>query len=176
MNYPSFRDDLAFSQEPNRNALIDEYCKEFFGAMGNVVEVRNVEDLAEQKKGYDRLVVLDTDEFFRVEIKFDRYGNTGNFVVELWSDLNRKKGWLFTSRCNYLLYHFTNTHITHMLPMPLLRRAWAENEKEWRSIYPEHIKENVGWTTVFILIPIEVLKSAMTDAMIHNHVERWEVG
>ena len=67
----SFQEDLAYSQDPELAELLDAYYVEFFGAYGNVIEVEHVTNLKEQRHGYDKVVKLDTDQFFRVEVKAD---------------------------------------------------------------------------------------------------------
>jgi hypothetical protein len=169
----SFEEDLEFSLNPKHAERMDAFYRDFFSATGlNVIEVKPVTDRAEQKKGYDKLIKLDNEQFIRVEEKLDRY-TTGNLVLELWSDSNRKRGWLFTSTADYLAYHFTETGITHMLPMILLRRAWALNEKVWRSVYEEKLVRNRAWTTIIIPIPTTVLRAGLMEAMAHDHISKW---
>ena len=176
MSTPDFRKDLAFSMQTSYLQLMDEYYKSFFGAL-NHIQIIRVENLEEQKRGYDVVVKQDNDVWHRIEEKRDRYGRTGNIVLELWSDINHKKGWLYTSRADYIAYHFDDTGITHLLPVPALRKAWKENEAEWRDTYRIVLKENRGWSTQFILIPLTVLWAAMKDVLVHdhaiNHGERW---
>ena len=167
---PNFSEDLAFSLDPLHAEMMDTFYIDFFGAMGlEVLEVKHITDRAEQKKGYDKLIKLDNGQFIRVEEKRDRYV-TGNLVLELWSDSDRKRGWLYTSTADFLCYHFINTGITHMLPMPLLRRAWMLNEKLWRDVYDEKHIKNRAWTTIILPIPVTVLRAALMEAMEHDHV------
>ncbi len=174
MNYPSFGEDLEFSKDPSLAEIMDTYYREFFSAYGGVIEVEHVEDIQEQRKGYDKVVKLETDQFFRIEEKFDRkIAKTGNFFIETWSDLNKKKGWIYTSRSDYIAYHNVGLGITYMLPTPTLRRAWKENEAVWRDSYREVFVPNDGWTSMGLLVPIQVLREAMITAMIHNHEDRW---
>ncbi len=168
MTTESFKDALAFSQEPKYLDEMDVFYREFFGT--DNLTIRYVENIVEQFKGYDREIKLeDTDQYFRIEEKRDRYYKTGNITLELWSVFNTRKGWLYTSRANYIAYHFING-VTHMLDRPMLQRAWALNEKEWRDTYPEIDVENTGWTSVVILIPKPVLSQAMAEASVYTHV------
>lgn len=176
MGYPIFDEDLDFSNDGNYLSLMEQLYKEFFGVMGRVT-VKRINEIDEQRKGYDVLIELDNGQFFKIEEKRDRYGNTGNIVLELWSDFNHKLGWLYTAQCDWIAYHFDDTGITNFLPMPALRKAWNKYEAEWRDTYRILLRENAGWTTQIILIPLNVLWEAMHDVMIHNHLsgdgEKW---
>jgi hypothetical protein len=172
MGYPSFNvdfdGDFDVSHEPSYQLEKDAVYKQFFGVMGRLI-IKRINEIDEQK-GYDVLIKLDNGQFFKILEKHDRYKNTGNIVLELWSDINHTKGWLYTAQCDWMAYHYDATGITHFLPMPALRKAWNKYEAEWRDIYRIVIIENRGLTTQIILIPLNVLWEAMHDVMIHNHL------
>jgi hypothetical protein len=176
-NVQHFGDGLTFSKEPSYQLEMESFYREFFGTVGRRVTIKRISEIDEQKKGYDVVVQLDNDTWFRVEEKRDRYAHTGNIVLELWSDINKKRGWLYTSRADFIAYHFDGTGITHMLPTAPLRKAWVDKELEWRDTYRVMTRDNRGWVTEFILIPLNVLWEAMRDTMVHNHIadqgERW---
>ena len=176
MNYPSFGDDLAFSQEPNYLQRMEEFYHTFFAPLGKV-KIQRITEIDEQRKGYDVLIIIDDGEqYIKVEEKADRYPSK-NIVLELWSDLNHKVGWLYSARCDWLAYHYVSNGLTQMLPMPALKLAFKDNEMEWRDTYRILTKENRGWTTQFMLVPLDVLWEAIRGVLIHdhaiNHGERW---
>ena len=176
MSTPDFRKDLAFSMEPNYLRLMEEFYREYFHPMGKVT-IQRINEIDEQRKGYDVLIIIDDGEqYIKVEEKVDRY-QSPNIVLELWSDINRKKGWLYTMRADLLAYHYKSTGITHMIPVCALKRAFAVYEAEWRDNYRIVLRENKGWSTQIMLVPVVDMWDAIRDISIHdhaiNHGERW---
>jgi hypothetical protein len=169
MEYSDFDDDFDFSHDPSYQLEMETFYKQFFGVMGRVI-IKRINEIDEPRKGYDVLIKLDSGQFFKIDEKHDRYCNTGNIVLELWSDINHKKGWLYTSQCDWLAYHYDATGTTHLMPVPALRKAWNKYEAEWRDTYQIVVRENNGLTAQIILIPLNVLWEAMHDVMIHNHL------
>jgi hypothetical protein len=155
---------------------MEEYYQEYFHPMGKVT-IKRINEIDEQRKGYDVLIIIDDGEqYIKVEEKADRF-KSPNIVLELWSDLNHKLGWLYTMRADMLAYHYTATGITHMIPVCALKRAFSVYEPEWRDTHRIVLRQNRGWTTQILLLPLDVMWDAIRDVSIHdhaiNHGERW---
>jgi hypothetical protein len=170
---------LAFSMNTNYLQLIEDFYHSFFAPLGRV-EVKRITEIEENKRGYDSLIVFDGGEqYIKVEQKVDRH-DSPNLVLELWSDAYKKPGWLMTARCDWLAYTYINKGVTHMLPFPALKKAFAERENEWRDIYRIVTIENRGWDTEIMLVPLEDLWQAIQETLIHDHYiesgERWREG
>jgi len=171
-----FRKELAFSMNPNYLQLIEDFYRNFFSPLGHV-EIKRVTEIDEQRRGYDTLVIIDGGEqYIKCEQKVDRH-DSKNIVLELWSDAYNKPGWLATARCDWLAYTYINSGVTQMIPFPALKRAFAENEPQWRDTYRIIRIENKGWDTEIMLVPLGDLWAAIQDVLIHdhaiNHGERW---
>ena len=162
--HTDFDVDLDFRNDVGYQSLMEQRYKEFFGVM-NRVSIKRITE------GDGVLIIIDDGEqYIKVLEKHDRYKNTGNAVLELWGDLNHKKGWLYAAQCDWLAYHYDATGITHFIPMPALRKAWNKYESEWLDTYRIVLRENKGLAAQIILIPLNVLWEAMHDVMIHNHL------
>ena len=143
---------------------MEKFYQQFFGSVSNV-STKRINEIDEQRKNYDVLITLDNGQFFKVKEKRDRYHHMWNIVLELWADVGRKKGWLYTAQCDWLAYHFDVKNVTHMIPFPALKRAWDDYETEWRGEYRVMINESMR--TEFILIPLDVMWAAINDVMVY---------
>jgi hypothetical protein len=102
---------------------------------------------------------------YEVEIKGDRWHQTGNFFFETHS--NREKGTpgcLLYTQADLLFYYFVEPRILYILPM-LATRAWfmprLNQFKERSTTTP--VGSGRYYTTVGRLVPIHTLIAAIPD-------------
>jgi len=90
-----------------------------------------------------------------------------DFLLERWSDeVRQTPGWVQKDlACDYLAYAFKPSETCYLLPLLSLQRAWRLNGRDWIAAYPEKRSLNYGWTTLSVAVPIDVVLSALGDAM-----------
>src|SRR5690554_2633626 len=89
------------------------------------IEVYNVEN-----NDYYRNIDVDilwasTRGTFKIEIKGDRWDNTGNFFFETYS--NKEKGTPVYTEANYLFYYFVKPKGLFILPLPDITKWFLRN-------------------------------------------------
>lgn len=87
-------------------------------------------------------------------------------MLETWSVWEqRKRGWLYTCKCDYIVYAVMPSNLIYLLPTLLLKKAWLKYQQKWATLYPETDAVNEGYITKNIAIPTEVLLAAVTEQM-----------
>ena len=68
--------------------------------------------------------------------------------------------------CDFIAYAFAPSGVCYLLPVVPLQRAWRQHGKEWISRYGTPRAQNVGYVSVSVPVPKDVLMRAIADAMI----------
>jgi len=92
----------------------------------------------------------------RLEVKADRWHNTGNFFFETQSNKARgRPGCFLYTQADYLLYYFVGPRLLYILPMPAIRDWFLAHQER----FPERetstpVGEGEEYITVGRLVPI----------------------
>lgn len=164
MNY--FEKDLDYSY------IDDKYLDSFYKSLfPHLTKIEFVTDLETQKKGIDKILHFENGGTVTIDEK-KRRSEYNDILLEVWSVYEQKKlGWLYTSRCDYMVYIFMNSCRLYLLPMPLVKVVWNSNEKEWMSKYRKIKANNEGYVTISYAIPIDILLNSISNTMFH-HLKR----
>lgn len=163
----NFKADLQYSLEERENAMFDNF---YYRIFPNIAEIKFCEDMATQRKGIDKIIYFENGNSFSVDEKKRRV-DYGDILLELWSVYeSRIRGWLYTTRCDYIVYAVMPTRKVFLLPTLLLKRAWLANRNEWLRTYKTVIAKNKTYTTHSIPIPTNVLLDAIAKEMSHKFV------
>ncbi len=122
------------------------------------VNVRNIElEPAFQQIDVD-LIWVTQNSSYKVEIKGDRWHNTGNFFFETHS--NKEKGtpgcFIYT-QADRLFYYYVSLQTKYMLPMPATRDWFITNINRFQERSTRTSVGNSYYTTVGRLVPIAVV-------------------
>ncbi|SHF74073.1 hypothetical protein SAMN02745218_02986 [Desulfofundulus australicus DSM 11792] len=107
----------------------------------------------QQRQGIDRIFVnRETGKVLKVEYKTDyQAGRTGNAFLETVSvDTEGKKGWVYTSKADYLLYFVVEDLLIYAIRFKTLRRLFPT----WLKKYRTGKAVNEGYTTHGLLVPL----------------------
>lgn len=138
----------------------------WLAARPRVLHVLNVEAEPEYQRLDIDLIVVTTSGRYTVEIKGDRWHQTGNFFFE--TNSNQEKGtagcfWL--TAADYLFYYFVEPRWLYILPMPATRN-WFEAAQE--RFPPRATTTAAGrgkhYTTVGRLTPVSVVMAEVPGA------------
>lgn len=160
-----FNKSLEKSQGYEDAPWWNEVYSEAFPNLAETISVR--QDGWAQRGGIDRLVILEDGTVLKVDEKI-RERVWGDFCLEYWSDRKRQiRGWVAKDlTCDYIAYAFVPNQTCYLLPFQMLRRAWRNNGQEWVRTYRKVEALNRGYTTVSVAVPIPVVLSAISDAML----------
>ncbi len=133
---------------------IEAWLREWHGT----VNVENVEgDPDYQAKDIDLLWTTIARDY-TIEIKADRWHETGNFFFETVS--NKEKGtpgcFLYTE-ADFLFYYFTEPRKLYILPMPRTRQWFLEHIERFTERETTTPVGHEHYTTVGRLVPIETV-------------------
>lgn len=157
-----FFTDLEYSLEERDDEMFNSF---YHRAFPNISDIKFCEDMQTQRKGIDKIICFKSGKSFTIDEKKRRV-DFGDILLELWSVYEKqKRGWLYTSQCDYIVYAIMPSKKVYLLPTILLQRAWMTNGKSWVTTYKQVQARNVGYTTLSIAIPTEVLLSAISQEM-----------
>ncbi len=131
------------------------------------LSVRNVEAEAEYQRQDIDLVVTTTWGVYTVEIKGDRWHQTGNFFFETSSNQERgTPGCFWLTAADYLFYYFVEPRWLYILPVPATR-LWFEDRLDQ---FGERATTTAAgrdryYTTVGRLVPVETLMAEVPEAV-----------
>jgi hypothetical protein len=172
-----FTPDLQYSLEERDNDLFDNFYRRIFPGISGI-EFCN--DLKTQKTGIDKIIHFSRGNKFTIDEK-KRRKDHGDIALELWSigheDENKnyigeKRGWLYYSVCDYIVYAVMPSLKVYLLPTILLKRAWYIYQTDWTQkakfkadSFKYAIAKNKGYDTQSICIPTGVLLDAISKEM-----------
>ena len=157
-----FVTDLQYSFEESDNEIFDNFYKRIFPS---ITQIEVCTDLNIQKTGIDKIIHFASGNTFTIDEK-KRRKDYNDIAIELWSDYDKqKRGWLYYSRCDYIVYAIMPTMKIYLLPTILLKRVWYINNSEWLNKYPLIFAQNDTYRTQNICIPSDVLVNSIRDEM-----------
>ncbi|OPY59418.1 MAG: hypothetical protein A4E55_00230 [Pelotomaculum sp. PtaU1.Bin035] len=157
-----FRTDLKYSLDERENEIFDRFYYRVFPGL-KLIEL--VTDLELQRKGIDKILHFKSGKQVTIDEKKRRV-DYGDILLELWSIWEqRKRGWLYTCQCDYIVYAVMPVKAVYLLPAFLLKRAWLTNCHDWSKIYRIVDAKNNWYVTKSIAIPVNILLNAISHEM-----------
>ncbi len=154
MKCNDFNIDLEYSLEERENEMFDRF---YFRTFPSLDTIHFAEDMETQRKGIDKILKFKSGYTVTIDEK-KRRKDYGDILLELWSVWERKKrGWLYTCQCDYIVYAVMPTKKVYLLPTLLLKKAWLKNHSNWLVKYKRIDAKNKGYITKSIAIPAEEL-------------------
>jgi hypothetical protein len=166
-----FEESLALSKQYENASWWHDVYRSAFPGLCSAVSVRN--DGWAQRGGIDRVLTLACGKTIAVDEKV-RHEVYDDICLERWSNESaREPGWIQKPlACDYLAYAFVPIATCYLFPIPPLQRAWRQHGRDWIACYPEIRAQNRSYVTVSVGVPIDVLFSAMAEAM----CVQWVIG
>lgn len=158
-----FRTDLEWSLDSAEDALFNDF---YYKAFPNIKEIEFCEDMERQRKGFDKIIHFNNGNWFAIDEKKRRV-DYGDILLEIWSVDRKKRGWLYTCQCDYIVYAIMPTSKVYLLPTVLLKRAWITNKDKWINTKPI-IAQNNGYVTESRAIKVNELLTAISNEMIND--------
>ena len=147
-------------------------------SLSETVSVKNVENDREyQKKDIDLLWTFKKDEKIvtrTVEIKADRYYNTGNYFFETVSNAGKgTPGCFMYSEADFLFYYFIEVRELHIIALSLVRRWFKEEIERFqeRKLFTK-VGNGATYGSVGRLVPRRTLAEELPKAV--KVVELWK--
>lgn len=168
----NFAASLALSHEQEDAAWWPEIYNRAFPGHLSSVSVRD--DGWAQRGGIDRVITLKSGRTVTIDEKV-RAKDWGDILLERWSNrAKRVPGWMQKDlACDFIAYAFVPSQRCYLFPFLTLRRAWTLEGRRWCELAAEEkggfkvISANNGsYVTESIAVPVEVLLSAVRQAMI----------
>ncbi|MCL6447845.1 MAG: hypothetical protein K6U04_06780 [Armatimonadetes bacterium] len=138
-----------FDDQFRRGQDGEKFLDEFFAGKFHIYPATR----RQQRQGIDRVFVnRETGETLKIEYKSDYAAHrTGNAFLETVSvDTIGKKGWIYTSRADYLIYYVVDDLLIYAIKFDTLRRlfpAWLKKYRRGKAV-------NEGYTTHGLLVPL----------------------
>jgi len=148
--------------EVAKQAAVDivSWLKKYRGTIG----VANVENNPDFQKADIDLIWVSRRGADTIEIKADRWHETGNFFFE--TDSNKEKGtpgcFLYTE-ANFVFYYFVNSRALYILPMPQTREWFLANKERFEERETTTPAGDGHYTMAGRLVPIETVVSEVPE-------------
>ncbi len=118
-----------------------------------------------QHRGVDLLWERPSLPVAGVEVKGDRQGRTGNYFLELISNLEKNTpGCFLYSTADLILYVFLEQREVHVLPVGESREWFLAHAKQFSLKSTRTRTGTASYTTVGALVPVRQLLAAVTGA------------
>ena len=164
-----FKKQLAYSLEATRNEDFDRFYFEAFPRLQRVEHISYEEQPELQLQGIDKRLHFANGYIATVDEKV-RTKAYEDIFLEILSNVEKKKpGTLFTIKADYMTYFIEPLGKVYILPMLLLRMAWGNNYKVWKTEYPYRLVKNVNYTTMGIAIPTNQILEAISKELHNNY-------
>lgn len=126
----SYNIDETFNIGKNGVNIIKSYLEHLEG----ISIALDVQDIREyQLKDIDLLVLTKNNKRISIEVKTDRYYNTGNFFFETISNKQKNTpGCFMYTEADYIFYYYTGVNIVYMIPVNESRRWFISNINSFR--------------------------------------------
>lgn len=127
-------------------------------SLSETIHVRNVEDDPLYRRIDVDLLWYNQYGPYKVEIKADRYYQTGNLFFETYSNWESgTPGCFLYTEADYLFYYFPTIRKLYILPMPKTRYWFQSNADRFRERSTRTPTRTGFYTTVGRLVPIETV-------------------
>lgn len=165
-----FEERLAWSQRGGDEPFWDAAYRQFFPNL--VSHTPCCGDVASQRMGIDRLVMLGNGQALRIDEK-KRSREYGDFLIEyLSNDRTGAPGWIAKDLfIDFLAYAFLPSRMVYFFPWLPLRRAWSRHGKEWiaqgerrENGFRLAVASNRSYRTHSVCVPRAVLYRAVAQA------------
>jgi len=158
-----FKKDLEWSLDVGTCETLNSLYKKMFL---DLVEIVTVKDLQLQKRGIDKMIILENGKQLLIDEKI-RCTDYGDILIEEYSDFDRKKvGWIGRDKCtDYIVYYIVPSQKVYLLPFILLQQAWIKNYKTWLEKYHRKMADNGTYKTSNIPVPVKILLEAISNEM-----------
>jgi hypothetical protein len=162
MKYNDFKTDLQYSLSQRECDLFDSF---YYRVFPNLANIEFVEDMERQRKGIDKVLHFQSGYKVTIDEK-KRRKDYGDILLEIWSvHESKKRGWLYYSECDYIVYAIMPSHKVYLLPTFLLKKAWLSNRHTWSAEYGEIPSHNKTYTTINVPVPVDILLGAIIKEM-----------
>jgi hypothetical protein len=160
-----FKERLAWSLTARHEVFWDAVYRKAFPSLART-EI--ITDLALQKLGVDRLLVLGNGIELTVDEKKRECADPGDILLEYRHEGHyNADGWMEKdATIDYLAYAFIPNRRCYLFDWRMLRRAWLCHKDEWMARF-RHIKSNnERYVTWCLAVPTDVLQRAVLSASV----------
>jgi hypothetical protein len=163
----AFHSSLDWSHSTDLDAWWDGIYRQIWPNLSGII--RNKANGRAQQLGIDAVIVLPNGRTINVDEK-TRKTSYGDIALEHTSvDKPFKPGWICHDLAiDFLGYGFSDTGVAYMLPWPILKAAWNENQEQWKKQYRDVVAKNQTYVSLSTPVPINTLFEAMGQAMIRE--------
>jgi hypothetical protein len=115
-----------------------------------------------------------------IEVKGDRWYNSGNYFFETVSNQERNtEGCFLYSKADYLYYYFLNKEL-HIIPLPAARQWFLSQidsfPEKMTSTASASYSEEAKYHTVGRLVPRDLLRNAVQGVSVVRYKKNWANG
>lgn len=155
----------------SKNGIND--ITEFIKQNPKTIEIINVEkDILFQKQDVDliwKLLINNKPKRVKIEVKIDRYHQTGNYFFETISNSKKQTLGCFLYTCaDYIFYYFLKIKELHILKTNLVRVWFLKNQNNFKTISTQTCKTGkVLYKTIGKLVPRNILPKNLGTKVIN---------
>lgn len=164
----NFAQELAWSEFQSDEPFWDSIYRKAFPNMVNHMLCSG--DIKSQRLGIDRSVLLASGRTLYIDEKKRRKDSKDILLEYVSVDSSNAPGWIEKDLAiDYLAYAFMPSQKVYLFDWLMLRRAWCQYRTEWiakgekkEGGFWKVIAQNVGYNTISVAIPINILRNAVS--------------
>lgn len=160
-----FKEQLIYSEISGDEPFWDAIYRKAFPNMVNHMTCNG--DTHSQRMGIDRLIMLASGRVLTIDEK-KRKEEYPDILLEYISvDTTNAPGWIEKDlSIDYLAYAFMKSKRVYLFDWLALRRSWGNFKNKWLGSYPHISAQNNGYKTLSVAVPTEILRTAVSSAMV----------
>lgn len=136
----------------------------FYNHYFKLQNIENITDLAIQRTGKDKKLILLNGEKISIEEK-KRRRDYGDMAIEVYhidhGSTEKRGGWIYKITSDYLAYGIETTQKIYLLSVPELKKLYRTNIQTWRKQFPIKPSPNKNYNTYNLMLPWTEVESAI---------------
>lgn len=163
----NFNIDLIYSLEERDNELFENF---YYRIFPGIEKIEFCEDKETQLKGIDKIIYFKSGNKFTIDEKKRRttYDDIAIEYEHIFNNGNRTKGWIYKTKCDYIIYAIMPLNIVFVLPTILLKRVWYLHSKYFLDTFKKAYSKNHNYRSWNVFIPSEILLDKILQEMQHT--------
>lgn len=164
MKLNDFRADLEYSEDPNDEPFWQEFYKKAFPDM--VINRTCPGNTPEQWMGIDRKILLASGLVINIQEKKRRKYYPDILLEIISNDKTGALGWMEKQlQIDYFAYAKMPRREIYLFDWQALRQVWLKYREQWLKKYGTRKSLNLGYTTINVPVPDQILLNAIFRAM-----------
>lgn len=159
-----FNIDLKYSLEERDNKLFDDF---YYRIFPGIDKIEFCSDMRTQRQGIDKIIYFKSGNKFTIDEKKRRttFNDIALEYEHVFKNGTIKKGWIYKTTCDYIIYAIMPLKIIFVLPTILLKQVWYLYSEYFLKTYKKSYSQNNDYKSWNVFVPSEILLDKIKEQM-----------